>query len=756
MKKLFTLKQFALCVFIVATGVTVNAQIPKTPSVQMLITDSTGKPVANGAYNISISLYDILTGGTALWAETQSVNVTDGLANIELGKTTPLNLMFNKAYFVGVSISGGMELSPRLPLSPSSYSLSAMAVYGTGNIFPSDGDVGIGTLLPKAKLDIEGKLRIADVPVDNQAKPGLLVHDGSNDQIVKQIPFDSLLLKVSGPGVVGPAGPAGPVGPAGPIGPAGPRGPAGASGAPGEDLIVINAAGDTVFMVEAATGESHHWGIENFYDGIWVESASNESKGLWISDEGDLVLFNADGDTATVFRTDGTSLHRGLETYEEGIWIPSLWDPGKKEGIYLSPDGELIFIGKDDKDKIILSPYESIHNVKEYYTEPISITKNDSAGVFISPEGKIEIKDANGEVQTQFNPDGSSMHNGEEVYKGGVVIGDENGARTTIGSDGKITVYDADGEKSMIVQSDGKSWHYGAESFRDGIFVGAEDSTYFEVKNDGSFGIVSDGVWKTLFQADGKSFHYGLETFREGIIVGGGDGVARTWIGPDGTIQLISAQNEVASHFKPDGTSWHRGLETFAGGMEIPITGGGKIVISNDPEIGIAIFDAEGNFVQHLRPDGQAYHAQGLQVGGALVAGSLSVSGEKNFIIDHPLDPENKVLIHRSIESSDRLDLYNGNVVLGKKGKAEITLPDWFDELNTSFKYQITSIGAPAPKLYIAQKISNNKFVIAGGKKGMEVSWQVSGIRKDKYANNKPADVEKWKNTGNHSEISKK
>ena len=51
-------------------------------------------------------------------------------------------------------------------------------------------------------------------------------------------------------------------------------------------------------------------------------------------------------------------------------------------------------------------------------------------------------------------------------------------------------------------------------------------------------------------------------------------------------------------------------------------------------------------------------------------------------------------------------NVYDGVVVLDRKGKAEIDLPDWFGALNKDFRYQLTAIGAPGPNLYIAEEIS--------------------------------------------------
>jgi hypothetical protein len=73
-----------------------------------------------------------------------------------------------------------------------------------------------------------------------------------------------------------------------------------------------------------------------------------------------------------------------------------------------------------------------------------------------------------------------------------------------------------------------------------------------------------------------------------------------------------------------------------------------------------------------------------------------------------------------------------------------------FGALNKDFRYQLTAIGAPGPNLYISEEIfhgvtkysnsnnnnnNNSSFKIAGGTSGMKVSWQVTGIRQDPWAN---------------------
>jgi len=124
----------------------------------------------------------------------------------------------------------------------------------------------------------------------------------------------------------------------------------------------------------------------------------------------------------------------------------------------------------------------------------------------------------------------------------------------------------------------------------------------------------------------------------------------------------------------------------------------------------------------------------GYFYGNVHVSGTLS-KGAGAFKIDHPLDPKNKYLSHSFVESPDMMNVYNGNVVLDGNGEATVEMADWFDALNRDFRYQLTPIGAPGPNLYVAQEIRGNAFRIAGGTAGIEVSWQVTGIRQDAFAN---------------------
>ena len=120
--------------------------------------------------------------------------------------------------------------------------------------------------------------------------------------------------------------------------------------------------------------------------------------------------------------------------------------------------------------------------------------------------------------------------------------------------------------------------------------------------------------------------------------------------------------------------------------------------------------------------------------GEVFVHGVLKKSAGQ-FQIDHPLDPTHKYLNHAFVESPDMMNIYNGNVTLDARGTAIVQLPDWFEALNQDFRYQLTALGKPGPNLYVSQEIAHNSFRIAGGRPGAKVSWQVTGVRHDPYAN---------------------
>lgn len=150
---------------------------------------------------------------------------------------------------------------------------------------------------------------------------------------------------------------------------------------------------------------------------------------------------------------------------------------------------------------------------------------------------------------------------------------------------------------------------------------------------------------------------------------------------------------------------------------------GGAVVFNASSGQGVQFYNGAGGLIGTIDSSGNVSFN-----------GTLTMGGAKSFRIDDPLDPEKKYLYHAAVESPDMKNIYDGVVTLGAKGSAVVKLPDYFGALNKDFRYQLTCIGGSAP-VYVAREIRDNRFVIAGGRPGLKVSWQITGIRHDAYAN---------------------
>jgi hypothetical protein len=126
---------------------------------------------------------------------------------------------------------------------------------------------------------------------------------------------------------------------------------------------------------------------------------------------------------------------------------------------------------------------------------------------------------------------------------------------------------------------------------------------------------------------------------------------------------------------------------------------------------------------------------------GMFANGNSGASGVKSFMIDHPLDPENKYLRHYSIESPEVLNLYRGTAVMDAQGEAIVQLPNYFHAVNVDFSYHLTPMGA-ATVVYIAAGIdANGAFHIAGGNVGQKICWTVYADRNDAFVQQNPESI---------------
>jgi hypothetical protein len=123
-----------------------------------------------------------------------------------------------------------------------------------------------------------------------------------------------------------------------------------------------------------------------------------------------------------------------------------------------------------------------------------------------------------------------------------------------------------------------------------------------------------------------------------------------------------------------------------------------------------------------------------------ITGGCTGCTGPSGLQIDDPLDPAHKYLQHASVASSQQLDIYSGNVTTNGKGFATVTMPRWFQALNRSFRYQLTSLSG-LQQVAVAKQMHENQFRIQSEKPRSQVSWQVTAVRHDRYANAHPTQV---------------
>ena len=181
-------------------------------------------------------------------------------------------------------------------------------------------------------------------------------------------------------------------------------------------------------------------------------------------------------------------------------------------------------------------------------------------------------------------------------------------------------------------------------------------------------------------------------------------------------------------------------------GLHFSTQGGGGVLGVSVLANGVEGFTFSNN---RDHPDVAAVRGQSANGFAGLFAGRVRVTGflQKaggGFTVDHPTDPENKYLSHSFVESPEMLNVYSGTVTTNRDGTARVKLPAYFEALNRDFRYQLTVIGKFA-RAMVSEEIRNNQFAIRTDPGRVKVCWQVTGVRKDAWAEANRVEVEERK-----------
>jgi hypothetical protein len=155
-----------------ATAGSSSAAIPRLINFQGRLSDAAGTPLS-GNYAITLKVWDDASGGSSCFSETQTVTVTSGLFNVNIGGATSGGISssctFSAPYFLALQVGTDAAMSPRLALTTVPYAFAAERLDGalpsailarnvsTGNVNVT-GTLGIGTTAPGQKLGVAGNV----------------------------------------------------------------------------------------------------------------------------------------------------------------------------------------------------------------------------------------------------------------------------------------------------------------------------------------------------------------------------------------------------------------------------------------------------------------------------------------------------------------------------------------------------------------------------------------------------------------------
>jgi hypothetical protein len=92
------------------------AAVPSLVNFQGVLTETTtGLPITDGPHSVTFRIFDVDTGGTALWQEAKNIDTSGGVFDTLLGSVTPLpsDVFDGTARYLEIQVSPDPAMSPR-------------------------------------------------------------------------------------------------------------------------------------------------------------------------------------------------------------------------------------------------------------------------------------------------------------------------------------------------------------------------------------------------------------------------------------------------------------------------------------------------------------------------------------------------------------------------------------------------------------------------------------------------------------------